>query len=108
MGIAEAERPYERRQRKLDCWIWLIHQEPHDILPPPALALRSSCSCGMMPGSQKKRQGGRKREKRRVCAVFEVATQRLQDITNAFAKRASHPLDVNVWVNIFFSFVKVQ
>jgi hypothetical protein len=46
--------------------------------------------------------GGRKREMRRICDFFEVAYQRLQDIMNAFATRASHsPLDANI-LGIFF------
>jgi hypothetical protein len=43
-------------------------------------------------------EGGREWEKRRLCEDFEVAAQRLQDVTNAFATRASlPPLDTNVF-----------
>jgi hypothetical protein len=44
-------------------------------------------------------EGGREREKRRIREDFEVAAQRLQDVTNAFGTtRASlPPLDTNVF-----------
>ncbi|KAF8264664.1 hypothetical protein EI94DRAFT_1779516 [Lactarius quietus] len=43
-------------------------------------------------------EGGREREKRRIREDFEVAAQRLQDVTNAFVTRASlPPLDTNVF-----------
>ena len=42
-------------------------------------------------------EGGREREKRRIREDFDVAAQRLQDMTNAFGARASLiPLDTNV------------
>ena len=43
-------------------------------------------------------EGGREREKRRIREDFEVAAQRLQDVTNAFGARSSlPPLDTNVF-----------
>ena len=43
-------------------------------------------------------EAGREREKRRLREDFEVAAQRLQDVTNAFGTRASlPPLDTNVF-----------
>ena len=43
-------------------------------------------------------EAGRDREKRRIREDFEVAAQRLQDVTNSFGTRASlHPLDTNVF-----------
>ena len=43
-------------------------------------------------------EGGREREKRRIREDFDVAAQRLQDMTNAFGARASLiPLDTNVF-----------
>ena len=43
-------------------------------------------------------EGGREREKRRIREDFEVAAQRLQDVTNAFGSRASlPPLDTNIF-----------
>ena len=43
-------------------------------------------------------EGGREREKRRIREDFDVAAQRLQDMTNAFGARASLiPLDANVF-----------
>ena len=43
-------------------------------------------------------EGGREREKRRLREDFEVAAQRLQDVTNGFGTRASlPPLDTNVF-----------
>jgi hypothetical protein len=41
-------------------------------------------------------KGGREREKRRTREDFEVAAQRLQDVTNAFGSRSSLlPLNAN-------------
>jgi hypothetical protein len=43
-------------------------------------------------------EGGREREKHRPREDLEVATQRLQDVTNAFGTRASlPPLDTNAF-----------
>ena len=42
-------------------------------------------------------EGGRECEKRRLRESFEVAAQRLQDVTNGFGTRTSPPLDTNVF-----------
>ncbi|KAF8265181.1 hypothetical protein EI94DRAFT_368096 [Lactarius quietus] len=43
-------------------------------------------------------EGGREREKRRIREDFDVAAQRLQDVTNVFVTRASlPPLDTNIF-----------
>ena len=43
-------------------------------------------------------EGGREREKRRIREDFDVAAQRLQDVTNAFGARVSMPtLDTNIF-----------
>jgi hypothetical protein len=48
---------------------------------------------------------GREREKRRIREDFEVAAQRLQDVTNSFGIRASlPPLDTNVFDILFSDF----
>ena len=44
------------------------------------------------------RRGRKKRQKRWIREDFDVAAQRLQDMTNAFGARASPPLlDTNVF-----------
>ena len=43
-------------------------------------------------------EGGREREQHRIREDFEVAAQRLQDVTNVFGARASFPsLDTNIF-----------
>ena len=42
-------------------------------------------------------EGGRECEKRRLCEDFEVAGQRLRDVTNEFGTRTSPPLDTNIF-----------
>jgi hypothetical protein len=50
-------------------------------------------------------EAGREREKRRIREDFEVAAQRLQDVTNSFGIRASlPPLDTNVFGILFSNF----
>ena len=33
MDIAATVRPYHVLQRQLEFWVWLVHQEPHDVPP---------------------------------------------------------------------------
>ena len=33
MDIATTGRPYHVLQRQLEFWVWLVHQEPHDVPP---------------------------------------------------------------------------
>ena len=42
-------------------------------------------------------EGGREREQHRIREDFEVAAQRLQDVTNAFGRASLPPLDTNVF-----------
>ena len=49
-------------------------------------------------------EAGREREQRRIREAFEVATRRLQDVTNSFGTRAALPLNTNIFGILFSNF----
>ena len=54
-------------------------------------------------------EAGRECERRRIGEDFEVAAQRLRNVTNLFGTRASlPPLDTNVFGNLFFELLRVD
>ena len=53
-------------------------------------------------------EAGRECERRRIGEDFEVAAQRLRNVTNLFARASLPPLDTNVFGNLFFELLRVD
>jgi hypothetical protein len=91
-GLAEEEEEY----------VAIHEQRPVDADEEVALASRGKKKRTLAQAQAELKElpaeGGREREKRCLREDFEVAAQRLQDVTNAFGTRASlPPLDTNVF-----------
>ena len=88
-GLAEEEEEYAAIQG----------QRPVDADEEVASRGKKKCTLAQVQAEEAPEEGGREREKRRrLREDFEVAAQRLQDVTNGFGTRASlPPLDTNVF-----------
>jgi hypothetical protein len=91
-GIAEEEEEYAA----------IYGQRPIDADEEVASRGKKKRTLAQAQAEEPPAEGGREREKRRLREDFEVAAQRLQDVTNAFGTRASlPPLDTNVFGILF-------